>query len=111
MTRPNIWMLAFLVAGLSAAPASEPDWEWLGGRDASFTITTIDTKNKAFSIAEQRLPVWAWTDSIRRERPNGGTTKATLDDLKPGIRVRVFDGHGSSPLGFVARKIIIVDRK
>jgi hypothetical protein len=69
--------------------------EWYGGRDEVFTITVIE--NRTITVAGSKTLIHAWTENIRRERPNGGSAKATLADLRPGVRIRAFGRVSSSP--------------
>ena len=85
--------------------------DWLGGRDAVVTIVTVDRKAGdvtpiTFTVAEVKATIYP-AGSIRRERSSGGTVAASLNDLRPGVRIRAVGGFGTSPPGFIATKIFI----
>jgi len=115
MANPHFACIALLL--FLCAPPESVGGEWVGGPNATYTIKSVDVKGAALNgpeilVAEVNGPrrIYA-VGSIRRERIGPGTENASIEDLRPGIRIRAHGNHSSSPYGFIADKILILKEK
>ena len=105
MNTPTIAVLVSFVFGLSPVRADQ----WLTDRKEIMTIVSVDRKNgfATAKIGDGTTPICLWGAKVSIQRKRGGIGRGSLDDIKPGVRIRAYGGHSSSPLSFIARKIII----
>ena len=105
MKMPTFAILLLFVFGLSSVLAGQ----WLTDRKEIVTIVSVDRMNgfATAKIGGGTTPICLWEAKVSIQRKGGGIRRGSLDDLKPGVRIRAHGGHSSSPLSFIARKIII----
>jgi hypothetical protein len=118
MNRRDFLARVYLVASLllCCLPTATRAGDWLGGESAIYTIKTVEPNGQplhtaVIMVTDERMknPIYV-VGSIRRERASTSTTGATVDDLRPGARIRAHGGHSSSPFGFIADKILILKK-